>query len=301
MAVDAPVTSGGIMDIIPAKEFVRRAEADELTQLDSLPEGVGFVEDVVYVSRPERDLKVDVFCLDETPGEPRPAMVFVHGGGWRGGTKGQFSRQAAYLAAKHGVAGFCCEYRFSHEAKFPACLQDVKCCVRYVRSRAEELGIDPERVGIAGGSAGGHLAAMVATTAGAAEYEDGGYEKFSSRVDICVPHNGVMDLVELAEGREEPIDLIGRPLAEAREVYAEASPLRRATAGAAPMLLLHGDADEVIPCSQSGAMYEKLTGLGVHAEVQMFPGVGHGWFNSPPHFAGVLERMRHFVAERFGL
>jgi len=289
------------MDSIPAGEFVRRAEADEMMAFDCLPEGVGFIEDVVYVSRPERDLKVDVCHREEPPPAPRPAMVFVHGGGWRGGTKAQFSRQAAYLAAKHGVAGFCCEYRFSHEAKFPACLQDVKCCVRYVRSRADELGIDPERVGIAGGSAGGHLAAMVATTAGVPEYEDGGYDEFSSHVNLCVPHNGVMDLVELAEAREEPIDLIGKSLAEAREIYAEASPLRRVTADAAPMLLLHGDADEVIPCSQSGAMYEKLTRLGVHAEVQIFPGVGHGWFNSPPHFAGVLERMRRFVAERFGL
>jgi len=300
------------MDRIPSSEFIRRAEANEMTELDCLPEGLAFEADVVYASPSERELKLDICRRDEPPrgaggpGALRPAMVFVHGGGWKGGSKAQFSRQAVYLAAKHDVVGVCCEYRFSHEAAFGACLQDVKCAVRYVRSRAAELKIDPERVGIAGGSAGGHLAAMVATTAGAPEYEgDGGYGEHSSHVNLCVPHNGVFDFEALAESRAGGPDAVNALLqcsfAEEPELHRAASPFCRATESAPPMLLMHGADDELIPCSQSGAMYEKLLGLGVHAEVEIFPGVGHGWFNSPPHFAGVLERMRRFVAERYGL
>ncbi len=293
------------MKTVPAEDFWRMVEANELLELDRLPEGLRLDSGVVFAERPERKLLLDAYYPEKRPEKPRSAIVFVHGGGWSGGTKRHFSRQAAYLASKRGLFCACCEYRLSHEAVFPACLHDVKCAVRWVRSKADERGIDPERVAIAGGSAGGHLAAMLATTAGVKEYEGGGHSEWPSHVNCCIPHNPALDLAELAERRgaaeNSVTNLIGQGLADAPERFREASPLYRAGADTAPILLLHGEADEVIPCRQSIAMHEKLLRLDVPSEIEIYPGKGHGWFNGPPDFCLVLKRMEKFLVERFDL
>ncbi len=291
------------MSHIPLDEFRALADESAVDTADTLPHGMTVDRDIVYCSPPERELRLDIYRPDAPSG---PAMVFVHGGGWKGGDKAQFSRQAAWLAAARGITSACIEYRFSHEAIFPACLQDAKCSVRYLRSRADELGVDPARIGIAGGSAGGHIAAMVATTAGVAEYEgDGSYNEFASDVSLCVPHNGALDLVEQAKqwcDPEHPVSmLLGCSVNDNPGLYGEASPQLRADASTPPFLIMHGGTDETVPCSQSQLMNEKLTSLGVHSELEIYPGVAHGWFNHPPHFATVLDRMERFLVEQFGL
>lgn len=296
---------GGAMKTVPAEDFWRMVQANELADLDCLPEGLRLDSDIVFAERPERKLLLDAYYLEEPPAKPRPAIVFVHGGGWRGGTKKHFSRQAAYLASRRGLFAVCCEYRLSGEAVFPACLHDIKCAVRWVRSKADERSIDPERVAIAGGSAGGHLAAMVATTAAVKEYEGDGHNDQPSHVNCCIPHNPALDLVDLAERRgpaESPVtDLIGASVADAPERFRDASPFHRAGGETPPMLLLHGEDDQTIPCRQSIAMHEHLLGLGTHSEVEIYPGKGHGWFNGPPDFCDVLKRMEKFLVERFDL
>ncbi len=294
-------------------EFLRAVENNELGELDRLPEGLSLTRDFVYSKPAERELRLDIYDVYDTernPDGPRPAIVFIHGGGWRGGTKNQFARQAAYLASKYGLLAVCCEYRLSGEAPFPACLHDCKCAVRWVRSQTEERGVDPERVAAAGGSAGGHLAAMLATTAGVAEYEgDGGYGGLPSHVNLCIPHNPAVDLVPLGRRSEQAAqtavrELLGGSLEETEEMpdaYRAASPYHRASAATPPTLLMHGDADATIVCEQSIAMYEKLLRLGVDAELEVYPGKGHGWFNAPPDFAAVLGRMDGFLAKHFGL
>ena len=141
---------------------------------------------------------------------------------------------------------------------------------------------------------------MVATTANAPEYADQ-----SARVTLCIPHNPVLDLVARAEKRGQvrgPLqELLGGSLDEMREVYRQASPFHRAGPDTPPTLFLHGGADTVIPCEQSVAMHERLLALGVHSEIEIWPGKGHGWFNRAPDFAAVLERMERFLVERFGV
>lgn len=296
------------MQTVAAEEFHRRIEQNLMTELDWLPEGVRLWEDVTYAVTPERPLRLDAYLPEAAPTKPRPAMLFLHGGGWRAGTKKQFARQAAYLASKWGFFAVSAEYRFSSEARFPACVRDAKCAVKWIRAKAREFGIDPERVAVAGGSAGAHLAALVATTRGEAGYEPQAVDATClgepSHADLCIPLNAPLDLVALAEeGRAgEPLRaLLGGDLAEVPEAYRAASPYHRAGPDAAPMLLLHGEADDLIPCSQSVRMHERLRSVGVHAELQTYPGKGHGWFNHAPDFASVLARMETFLVERFGL
>jgi len=299
------------MKRVPAEEFYRQIENNELTELACLPEGLEVLKDVSYRVTRERALKLDAYVPGSPTTGPRPAILFLHGGGWRGGSKEQFARQAAYLASKHGLLAVCSEYRFSNEAHFPACLQDARSAVKWIRSQANAHGVDPERVAVAGGSAGGHLAAMLATTAAVLQYEpsdlgdDAGHADRPAHVNLCIPHNPPLDLVKLAEARgpaENPLSqLLGGSLQEIPDAYRAASPYHRADSRTPPMLLLHGEADTTIPSEQSRAMHEKLLSLGIHSELEIYPDKDHGWFNHAPDFALVLERMETFLVEQFDL
>ena len=96
----------------------------------------------------------DLFIPPESFTEPRPAILYIHGGSWSGGSPTQFYRHAAQMAG-HGIVGSCCRYRFSGEATFPASVEDVKAAIRWLRASAEDLGIDRDRIGVLGGSSGG--------------------------------------------------------------------------------------------------------------------------------------------------
>jgi len=266
-----------------------------------LPPNVEMKRDVAYGKGGGRDLKLDLFVPKDGP-TPRPGIVFIHGGGWKGGHRRQFHRQAAYLAGK-GYVGACIEYRFSGEAKFPAALEDCKCAVRWMRANAKTYQIDSNRIAACGGSAGGHLAAMVGVTEASHGFEGkGGHEGMSSRVQLVVNFNGVSDLDEL--GRNRPLKnaiqkFLGPTHPENPKLYVLASPITHIDAKDPPSLLLHGTADETVPFKQSVAMMKKLNDVGVAAEMYEAMGAGHGFFNRPPHFEPTLKQMEAFLDKHF--
>ena len=138
----------------------KRAKADKRPKRElKIPPNVTVQRDVVYGKGGGRDLHLDLF-VPKDKSAVRPGIVFIHGGGWSGGSRGQFQRQAAYLAGK-GYVGACIEYRLSSEAKYPAAVEDCKCAVRWMRANAKRLHIDPKRIAVCGGSAGGHLASLL--------------------------------------------------------------------------------------------------------------------------------------------
>ncbi|MGC9329302.1 MAG: endonuclease/exonuclease/phosphatase family protein, partial [Candidatus Hinthialibacter sp.] len=150
-----------------------------------IPGTVQVEEDVVYGKGGGRDLKMNLFYPKEK-GEGRPGIVFVHGGGWISGTRDHFQRQAVYFA-NQGYVCMCIEYRLSREALFPAAVEDAKCAVRWMRAHAETYGVDPGKIAASGGSAGGHLAAMLGVTKKEDGLEgSGGSDEFSSRPNLVV-------------------------------------------------------------------------------------------------------------------
>lgn len=228
-----------------------------------------------------RALKLDVVRPKTVPMEPMPVVVFIHGGGWRGGgTRGGI----AYLTS-FAQRGYCCasiEHRLSGEAVFPAQIEDCKCAIRFLRSKAKEYNLDPDRIGVWGLSSGAHLAALLGTTGDIKELEgQGGHEQFSSRVQAVGNWFGPSDLVLMLEtsipgGIDAVSKLLGGPLAEKRELAVQASPLTHVTKDAPPFLTVHGENDTLVPVRQSELLHAALKKAGVESTLHSIKGAGHG-------------------------
>jgi acetyl esterase/lipase len=262
-----------------------------------VPEGVSITPDVVYAAIGSRQMHLDLYLPKNGAGQ-FPAVVYIHGGGWSGGNRTAFRRQAAYLATK-GYAGACIEYRLSGEAKYPAALYDSKAAVRWLRANAAKYHINPDRIAAAGGSAGGHLVALLGTTADMPAYEgDEGVTGVSSRVSAVAAFNPAVDLVDFgkrAGGGQNSVNVfLGATYEENPQLWQSASPSYQVSAKAAPFLFLHGDADTTVPYQQSIAMMEKLKAAGVRAEILTAPRAKHGFFNAPPFYEPTLKRMEKF-------
>lgn len=241
-------------------------------------------------------LELDLYLPTESPG-PFPAVVYIHGGGWTGGDRTQFQPQAIQMAS-NGFVGAAIDHRFVPDDVFPAALHDAKAAVRWLRANADTYNIDPSRIGVAGGSSGGHLAALVGTTDGVAEFEGGGNLGFSSTVQAVAAFNPVIDLVDFWERGDGATDIIelllGVSFTDDPELWANASPISHVTAAAAPFLLLHGTTDETVPYAQSVDMMNALSEVGVLAEIFTADRAGHGFFNDFPWREPSLEAMEDF-------
>ena len=281
-------------------EWISRREG---TRMD-IPEGVGVKMNVPCGVGGGTELTLDLFLPPEEFAAPRPAILFIHGGGWQGGTPGQFYRQAARLALK-GVVGACCRYRFSDVAKFPAAVHDVKAALRWLRASAGELNLDTERIGALGGSAGGHLAALLATTAGIAELEgEGGSAGERTDLHLCVPLNPVTDMRRFVEGTNlhpAAVKFMGGTPDELPDAYALASPLLLIDEHTPPCFLVHGTNDVTVPHEQSTLFADAMRERGLRAELALVAGQPHGFFNQDPHFEAIYAEVERFVLDVFGL
>lgn len=296
----------GSEDRMESLQAVAQGRALRAGQRPALPppEGVELRRNVVYGWAGGRELTLDLFLPDESAWPaPRPAMLFFHGGAWSSGTPGQFYRQSGSLAAA-GIACASVSYRLSGEAKYPAAVEDAKCAVRWMRAHAQELGVDPERIGCAGASAGGHLAAMLATTAGIPRFEgNGGHSGVSSRVCLAVLFNPVLDLVALA-GEERCVEwlisFLGVPFEGNEALYRDASPIAHVGPESAPCLLFHGMADKAVPYAQAERFRDVLRQNGVAGELVSYEGRGHGFFSRSPYYEETYTRMEGWLLDRFG-
>ncbi len=243
--------------------------------------------DIPYGTGGGREVLMDLLRPDVPPHPERPAVIWVHGGGWQEGEREDNPNQ---ILAERGFVTASISYRFSQEAIFPAQIHDVKAAIRFLRANAYRWGIDPERIGIWGHSAGGHLAALAAVSGGLPALEgDGGNPDESSLVQAAVPMSPPTDfLVDWYEdsgfpqhddGMSPVSDLLGGFDLDDPDIWERAklaSPVALASADAAPMLVVHGTQDDLVPVAQGRQLVTRLLDLGVDASLLELPADDHG-------------------------
>jgi len=266
----------------------------------NVPDDVQVLRDVEFGRGGGRPLRMDIYRPKAPPEEPMPAVIWIHGGAWRQGDKESGGPRLVPLV-QHGYFGASIEYRLSPEAVFPAQIEDCKCAVRYLRAHAEEYHINPGRIGAWGSSAGGHLVAMLGTTAGIKELEGtGGWAEQSSSVQAVCDWFGPTDFTSIADqpsriAHDAPDSpggmLIGGSLRENREKAIRASPVTYAHKDAPPFLIMHGKADQTVPPQQSIILAEALRKAGVPVDLVLVDGMGHGagGFTTPANLKQVIE------------
>ncbi len=245
----------------------------EVTRPDGM-DGVVTYSGIVYQRQDGRRLELDLHLPDGTPPQPSgwPAVVAIHGGGWRGGSRIDFGRMVARLA-RHGVAVAAIDYTLSRpgEPSWPRNLDDVRAAVRWVRRHAGDFHLDAGRIAALGASAGGHLAALVGTVPGDPE----------SRVQAVVDLYGPADLMALGGPcrlRGGPVDLLLGGLPDACPDRARAaSPVAHVAADTPPMLLIHGGDDQLIPADQSRRLAAALDRHGVRNRLIVLEDASHGF------------------------
>lgn len=252
------------------------------------PPGVTRKRNIEYARVERKSLLLDLYTPKKQPAEKLPVLIYIHGGSWLGGSK--FFCPIGFMATGN-VAIASINYRLSGEAKFPAQIHDCKGAVRWLRANAEKHHLDAERIGVFGVSAGGHLAALLATTTDllALEGDVGGNLNHSSRVRcVCAfyPPTELNQLVTDAYTRKNPDGLVARLIGGAVEKNIEkalaASPVTYASSNSAPIFLMHGEKDTLVPASQSRLLYDALKKSGAEVQLEIIPGKGHGITAPPP-------------------
>lgn len=251
-----------------------------------MPDSVVQIRDVVFGKGGERDLKLHLLRPKKEAKEPMPVVVFIYGGGWRTGNKDQGIRHLLPLA-QDGYVCASIEYRHSQEALFPAQIEDCKAAIRFLRSRAKDYNINPDKIAVWGMSAGAHLAALLGTTGDVKELEGkGGSPDVSSAVNAVVDWFGPTDFLKMdAAGSLIPHNpaespesrLIGGAIQDNPEKVAKANPITYVSKNDPPFLIMHGDKDQMVPINQSELLVAALKKAEVKVTFETVRGAGHGF------------------------
>ena len=272
-----------------------------------LPEGIEQIRDVEIGTGGGRALHVIIERPKNPPKTPMPGILHIHGGGWSGGT--HEANQARWLAT-NGYFTASVEYRLSGEAHWPAQIEDCKLAVRWLRANADKYQVDPNRIGVMGSSAGGHLVAFLGVSGDLAQYEGkGGYPGISSRVQAVTDFCGPADMTGGSLGiqgatndkdAQAPLGLAGAPFKDKPEVWKDMSPITHVSATAAPILIVHGDKDNTVPILHSQRFEAALKQAGAHVEFLTVKGGGHNRKAAPgdppaePDDAGINAKVLDF-------
>ena len=250
---------------------------------------VSILEDVLIGKAGNRDLRGDTF-LPPKEEKNRPAILVVHGGGWLEGDKTQL-RGYGILLSRLGFVCMCNSYRLSSEAIWPAQLQDVNCAIRYLRANADQLGVDPERIGITGNSAGGHLSLMAAAKGFGEEFEgEGGNNHVTSEVKaVCAiyPPTTIKNLAHVDPLENAFLKLMGKDTKQPE--YDKASPLNYVTDDFPPTMLIHGSSDSVVKLEESTVFYQALIAAKIPAELHIFSEEEHAFDGAAPYGRAVAD------------
>ena len=269
-----------------------------------LPADAKTVRNLAYVTDGHARQKLDLYL----PAQPKgPLLVYIHGGGWRAGSKDGVP-SLGFVALGYSVASV--EYRFSQDAIFPAQIEDCKAAIRWLRTHAAEYGYDPKRIAAFGDSAGGHLTALLAATGNVRDFDKGENLDQSSAIQCGIDWYGPADFPGFIPPSGDPmvqregsdsvlVQLFGGPLAEKMELARRASPVTWVTKETAPLFIEQGTKDPLVPAAQSTGLADKLKAAGVDATLEIIEGAGHGGpeFTTPDR----VHRMVEFLNRHLGL
>jgi acetyl esterase/lipase len=256
---------------------------------------VAIEKDVVYARIGGQTLALDIY-RPETEEWP-PVVLYLHGGGWAVGDKGDGSSARLEALARNGVAVASANYRLTSVAGYPAQIHDVKAAVRWLRANGEQKRLAVDRLAAWGASAGAYLAAMAGLTAGDRDLEGdvGEHQEHSSAVQAVVSWFGPSDLIGTSRRTWLEARIFGVPFENAlfkvetialdNSQVREASPINRVGPGAPPFLIAHGNLDRMVAESQSRALHDALVRYGCDATMIVLGGAGHEdpKFDSPAH------------------
>ena len=314
-AAEALFTDLSVTGTVGARTLRFSAGAESVTSSSvHVAYGEGFYADIQYCGSHEAQ-RMDVSVPSNAHERPLPVAAYIHGGGWDGGDKSAaplLPQVRSELLAR-GYVVVSLNYRLGRTAKWPAQIQDVKCAIRHLRSQAADYGLDADLIGAWGGSAGGHLATMLALTDASSGFEgDGGYGGFSSRVGAAVTFGTISDMTEpwASQGHPE-LNFPGPertflswpgPSAE----LDEASPIWWTSSDDAPILMLHGEQDTTVLPPQATRLRNALQAVGADVTLRIVLNGGHnlnnvGFGTPAPSLSQVVDEIADFFDQHLSL
>ncbi|MFV0521945.1 MAG: alpha/beta hydrolase fold domain-containing protein [Mangrovibacterium sp.] len=261
------------------------------------------IRNIIYTQVDGKDLHLSAFVPKKAK-KPTPAIIIIHGGGWRSGNYKQHIPLAQHLAAK-GYACFTIEYRLSTEALYPAALCDISAAVRYVRANAKEFKVNPNHIATLGFSAGGHLAALFGAASQLPAFNNvSSYKNTSSKVNAVIDIDGTLSFMhpessETQNPNKEGASAwwIGYPRTKRLDLWKEASPLTYAESNQAPFLFLNSSINRMHAGRDD--FRKALTKNNVYSKVYTFPDTPHSFCLYYPWFPIVVEQIDLFLVKVF--
>ena len=272
----------------------------------AIPESVVEVKDITYVRYGKRALQLDLYLPKNMPQDPVPGIVFVHGGGWRSGYRTNFTPMAIGLAERGYVAATI-TYRLSGEAQYPAAIYDVKAAIRWLRKNSKKYGVNPNQIAVAGGSAGGQIAALSGVTNGLGRFDPQMKSSvISSDVQAIINIDGLSDFTSEAarfyedDPRKNPSAAgawFGGRYAEKQDLWREASPIFYVDKDTPPILFLIS----AQPRFSLGhkEMIEKMRPMGVPYQVSQIPDSPHSFWLFDPWLKPSVVIIHEFLLQQF--
>lgn len=266
----------GLPDGTPGTERSSTGNRPEATSRPSVQPNT-IERNVTYCTMDGVELKMDLYYPGKVD-RPAPAIVYLHGGGWSSGDKREAERIweiLKYFSNPYVLVSV--NYRLAPAYRFPAQIVDVKCAIRHLRANAARYQIDPERIGVMGASAGGHLAALLGLSDESAGWDAGENLDQSSRVKSVVVVSGPADFTgDFPEGSRAIAKSVFGVTDRSDPMLKRASPVTYISAGDPPFLILQGEKDDQVPAGQAWLLYDRLRAAGVPADLVLIKNAGHG-------------------------
>ncbi len=272
----------------------------------TVPERIKEIKNITYVHYGNRALLLDLYLPKKNNKQQRPAIIFVHGGGWGSGYRTNFAPFAVAMA-EQGYVAATISYRLSDEAKYPAAIHDAKAAIRWLRSNAKKYGVNTNQIAVAGGSAGGQIASLTGVTEGIEKFDPQAKKSVvSSSVQAIINIDGLSDFTSEAarlyedDPRKNPSAAgawFGGRYAEKATLWHEASPIFYVTKNTPPILFLIS-AQERFSVGHK-EMIEKMKPLGIPYQVTQLPGTPHSFWLFDPWLQPSANIVAKFLDQQF--